>query len=283
MKITKIILFAFAALFFAAASVSAQNSNIVKSDMSQAEIDRIVKAFTAKEAEFRSALKSYVFQRKAVIQNIGLGGQITGVYRRESVMNLTGAGERIEKILFFPMSTLTEMSITPEDLEDLGGVNPFALDPTNVAQYNFSYVGKEKIDELNLYVFDVAPKVIPTPKSKIRLFSGRIWVDDGDVQIVKSKGKAVPEDKNNKYPVVETWRENVDGKYWFPSFSSSDDELVFDSGQVVKLKLRVNYSGYNVGTSDVKVLEGEADDVETPVKPPVAAPKPTPSPTPKKP
>jgi len=279
MKTTKIILFAFAALCLAASGVFAQNSNIVKKDLPQSEIDRIVKTLTAKEAEFRSALKSYVFRRKAVFQTIGMGGQVTGVYRRESVMNLTGAGERIEKILFFPMPTMTELTITPEDLEDLGGVNPFALQPTAAALYNFTYVGKEKIDELDLYVFDVAPKVMPTIKSKIRLFSGRIWADDTDLQIVKSKGKAVPEDKNNKYPTIETWRENIDGKYWFPSFSSSDDELVFDSGQVVKLKVRVNYSGYNVGTSDVKILDGEEEIVPDKKE----TPKPTPTPPVKKP
>lgn len=281
MKRTKIILFAFAVLCLAAAGAFAQNSNIVKKDLPQAEIDRIVKTFTAKEAEFRRALSSYVFQRKAVFQTIGMGGQVTGVYRRESQMNLTGAGERTEKILYFPMPTMTEMTITPEDLEDLGGVNPFALDPANAAQYNFTYVGKEKIDELDLYVFDVAPKVLPTVKSKIRLFSGRIWVDDTELQIVKSKGKAVPEDKNNKYPVVETWRENVDGKYWFPSLSTSDDELVFGSGQVVKLKMRVNYSGYTVGTSDVKILTEETEE-EPPTKPAATA-KPTPTPPVKKP
>ena len=99
------------------------------------------------------------------------------------------------------------------DLEDLGGVNPFALEPRNISQYNFNYLGKEKIDELNLHVFEVAPKVMPNPKSGIRLFTGRIWVDDEDLMIVKSKGKAVPETKDNKFPIVETWRENVDGKY----------------------------------------------------------------------
>lgn len=273
MKRTKIILFTLTILCFSALGAFAQNSNIIKKDLSQTEIDRIVKTFTGKEGEFRNALKSYAFRRKAVIQTIGMGGQVTGMYRRDSFMSLTGDGTRIEKILFFPMPTMKEITITPTDLEDLGGVNPFALEPAVVPQYNFVYVGKEKIDELDLYVFDVSPKVVPTVKSKIRLFSGRIWVDDADLQIVKSKGKAVPEDKNNKYPIVETWRENVDGKYWFPSFSTSDDELVFDNGSAVKFRMRVNYTGYNVGKSEVRILDDEETVEETP----------KPTPTPKKP
>lgn len=272
MKRTKNILFAVLVLCFAAFGAFAQNSNIVKTDLSQAEIDRIIRAFTAKEAEFRAALTSYVFSRSATFQTLGMGGQITGVYRRDSLMGLTGDGRRTEKINFFPMPTTSVVSL--EDLEDLGGVTPFALEPSAVSQYNVSYVGKEKIDELNLYVFDVTPKVIPDPKkSKLRFFTGRIWVDDQDLQIVKTKGKAVPETKTNKFPVVETWRENVDGKYWFPAYASSNDELIFDNGSSYKIKLRVKYTGYSVGKSDVKILDDEETVVETP----------TPTPTPKKP
>ncbi|MDQ3129201.1 MAG: hypothetical protein M3Q99_00370, partial [Acidobacteriota bacterium] len=218
---------------------------------------------------------NYIFNRSATVQTVGLGGQITGTYRRDSFMSLLEDGRRFEKILFFPVPTLTEISVTPEDLEDLGGVNPFALEPSAVSLYNFTYLGKEKIDELNLHVFEVSPKVMPDPKkSKLRLFTGRVWVDDVDFVIVKSKGKAVPETKTNKFPVVETWRENIDGKYWFPSLASSDDELVWDSGFSVKLKMRIKFTDYKVGTSEVKILD---DDT------PVEEIKPTPSPTPKKP
>ena len=273
MKRTRILLVGLMVLCFMAIGVSAQQTNIVKTPLSQAEIDRIVKNFTAKEAEFRDALREYVFNRNATIQTIGMGGQVTGVYRRDSFMALNEQGRRAEKIVYFPVPTIKEVAITPEDIENLGSINPFALEPSKAVLYNFTFVGKEKIDELDLYVFDVAPKVLPDPKkSKELLFLGRIWVDDHDLQIVRSKGKAVPEDKNNKYPIIETWRENVGGKYWFPSYATSDDELVFDSGQAVKLKIRVRYKDYTQGKSEVKILD---DTEETPT--------PTPTPTPKKP
>ncbi len=262
---TRTILFTLIVLCFSAVSIFAQEAPIVKTDLSQTEVNRIVKNFTTKEGEFREALKSYIFNRNATIQTIGMGGQVTGVYRRDSFMALDDKGNRAEKILYFPMSTITEISVSPEDIEDLGGVNPFAIEPSKVDMYNFSYVGKQKIDELNLYVFDVTPKVMPSAKSKIRLFTGRVWVDDKDLQIVKSKGKAVPETKTSRYPVVETWRENIEGKYWFPAYSSSDDELVFDSGQAVKMKIRVTYKNYSQGTSDVKIIEEPAE--QEPKKP----------------
>jgi hypothetical protein len=211
-----------------------------------------------------------------------MGGQITGTYRRDSFLTFKDSGERVEKILFNPVSTLTEVSVSAEDIDNLGGINPFAIEPSSVGNYTFTYLGKEKIDELNLHVFDVTPKTLPNPrKSSQKFFSGRIWVDDVDLMIVKSKGKALPEGKDTtgqeqRFPVMETWRESVDGKYWFPAFSSADDELVFDSGNSVKLKVRVKYTNYRVGTSDVKIIDDDNSEIKEETKP-------APSATPKKP
>ncbi len=263
-------------LCLAAVSGISQTTNIVKKDLSQAEADEIIKKVTANEESFRRALTEYVFTRKATIQSVGLGGQITGTYRRDSFMTFTKEGERFERILFAPSPTIEDIRVTPADLDNLGGINPFALKPSEVGLYNFNYLGKEKIDELDLYVFDVSPKVMPDPKkSDLRHFLGRIWIDDRDFMIVKSKGKAVPEGKDKtgeeqRFPIVETWRENVAGKFWFPSYSSADDELVFNSGQVIKIRMRVKYSDYAQGRSSVKIL-----DDETPVE---EIPKPTPKP-----
>ena len=176
-----------------AASAYGQNEGITKKDLTSVEIDRIIKKFTENEGKFHEALKDYVFNRFANVNTIGMGGQVTGVYRRDSFMTFNQDGSRFEKVLFAPVETTPPGMVTPEDLEDLGGVNPFALEPSMVSQYNFLYVGMEHIDELNFYVFDVTPKVIPDPKkSKLRLFTGRIWVEKDDLMIVKSKGKAVP-------------------------------------------------------------------------------------------
>lgn len=265
-----------AVLFVLPVVLQAQVSKIVKADLGQSEADRIIKKFAENESSFREALTNYVFNRSATVQTIGMGGQVTGTYRRDSFMTFTSDGARFERITFFPVPTITEITVTPEDLEDLGGVNPFAIEPYLVPEYNITYLGKERIDELDLFVFDVAPKVIPDPKkTKQRMFVGRVWVDDRDLMIVKSRGKAVPETKQNKFPIVETWRENVDGKFWFPAYSSTDDELVFDSGQVVKLRMRVKYEDYKLGRTDVRILD---DD-----EPVVPKPTPSPTPTPKKP
>jgi len=226
--------------------------------LSETQIAKLVGVFTAKETEFRKALNSYAFKRDALIQEIGMGGQVIGEYHRVSDFTFDDHGNRFEKINFFPMATLQGVSLTTEDIEDLGGVNPFALEAAKISQYNFKYVGKERIEELDLYVFDVTPKVMPK-KSTERFFVGRIWVDDRDVQIVKAKGKAGPETKTNKFPTVETYREQIDGKYWFPTYVYADDDLVFDNGSDVRIRMRVKYSDYKVGRGTVTIREvGEA-------------------------
>ena len=237
-------------------------------------VDRIVRAFTAKETEYRRALNNYTFTRDAVIQTIGAGDQITGEYRRTSQFVFDDAGQRFERITFFPQPTLTEVSFTNEDLEDLGGVQPFALEASKLGQYDFTYVGTEKVDELNTYVFDVAPKVMPKKVSE-RFFQGRVWVDDRDLQIVKVRGKGVPEGKQ-RFPTFETYREQVDGKYWFPTYTSADDLLVFPDGQTVHIRMKVRYTDYKRFQGTVRVIEeGDPGDVPEPKpSPPPARPKP---------
>jgi TonB family protein len=240
-------------------NVRAQTDN---GAMSQAEVDRIISRFTTKEAEFRRALTAYSFKRDALIQAIGMGGQVVGEYHRVSTFTFDDQGNRYEKINFFPMSTMGQ-SVTQEDIEDLGGIKPFALDPSRIAEYNFRYVGKERIDDLNLYVFDVSPKVMPSPKKiKDRMFQGRIWVDDQDLQIVKTKGKGVPETKQNKFPTVETYREHIDGRFWFPTYSYADEELIFDDGGSLHVRIKVKYTDFAVARGTLKVITevGETED-----------------------
>jgi TonB family protein len=247
-------------------------------NLSQAQIDNIIRKFAAKETEFRRALNEYFFRRDALVQEVGMGGQVMGEYHRVSDFTFDDKGNRYEKINFFPMPSMPSLTVTQEDLEDLGGVNPFALEASKLDQYTFKYVGKERIDELDLYVFDVAPKVV-SKKTFPRFFVGRIWVDDQDLQIVKSKGKGSPETKNNKFPIVETYREQIDGKYWFPTYSYADDDLVFDSGQNVRLRMRIKYSDYKVGRGRVTIREvSEAPETIKPETESKPAAQPTPSP-----
>ena len=217
-------------------------SSAARAQQSPVDTDRIVSAFTARETEFRNAMAQYAFKRDAVIHSLGAGGQISGVYHRTSQLNFDDSGKRIEKILFFPMPTLTALGISSEDLDDLGGVHLFALEASKAPLYNFKYVGKERIDELDLHVFDVSPKS-DSRRLKERLFQGRIWVDTEGHQIVKTRGKGMPEPKNKRHPTLEIYREEIDG-YWFPTYAYADEELTLDNGQPLRVRMRVRLSEF---------------------------------------
>jgi len=241
-------------------------------ELSPAEVDRIINTFTAKESQFRKALNEYSFKRDAILQSIGMGGQVTGEYHRVSYFTFDDSGNRYEKINYFPMPSFG--AVTQEDLNDLGGIQPFALEPAKISQYDFRYVGREKIDELNLFVFDVNPKILPdTKKTKERFFKGRVWVEDQDFQIVKTKGKGLPETKNNKFPTVETYREQIDGRYWFPTYSYADDELVFENGTTLHVRMKVRYSDFLKATGKLKVIEIENADSPKETKPVTPPPR----------
>lgn len=261
----------FTGLFLLATLTAFSQSLSSPADLPPAEVNRIVNAFTAKESQFRKALNEYSFKRDAILQSLGMGGQVTGEYHRVSYFTFDDSGNRFEKISFFPMPSFG--AVTQEDLNDLGGIQPFALEPAKIPQYDFRYVGREKIDELNLYVFDVSPKVLPDArKTKERFFQGRVWVEDQDFQIVKTKGKGLPETKKNKFPTVETYREQIDGRYWFPTYSYADDELLYESGETLHVRMQVRYSDFVKASAKVKIIEIENPDAPTKETKPVTPP-----------
>lgn len=291
--ITVAVVFGFLGASAAWGQASAGALSVVNRSGAPVDADRIIRTFASKEEEFRTALNNYSFKRDAVIQTIAFGGQISGEYHRVSRFVFDDSGRRFEKILRFPIPTITEITITPEDLEDLGGVQIFSLSPARLHEYEFVYIGKERIDELDLHVFDVTPKIlsdkkrlkeIEKSKTPIRFFKGRVWVDDRDFQVVKARGKGVPEVGDQRFPTFETYRENIDGRYWFPTYTYADDELVFKSGQVVRLRMLVKFTDFERLKGKARVIEeGDPGDIPEEFEKPQTNPAPAPTPGEKRP
>ncbi|HEV7892467.1 MAG TPA: hypothetical protein VGP08_17780, partial [Pyrinomonadaceae bacterium] len=292
----KRVLFSFlsAALLASAAAAQtapAQATQAVNRSGAPEDTARIIRAFTQKESEFRKALNEYGFTRDAIIQTLAWGGQISGEYHRTSRFVFDDSGNRFEKILFFPIPTVKAITITPEDIEYLGGVQAFALEASKIDEYDFAYIGREKIDEIGTYVFDVTPKILSDQKRLAAMkkaktaggfFQGRIWVDDQDYQIVKARGKSVPE-LEQRFPTFETYREQIDGKYWFPTYSYVDDELTFKEGNSVHVRMRIKYKDFERLKGRLSIIEdtepGEQkeEDKKKPEPlplPPIPKPKP---------
>lgn len=249
----------------------------------QPPVAEIIKRFAEAESQNKIARNNYTFTQDFDLLTLGEAGSFTGRFHRVSDIVFDDRGNRFEKITFFPPPTLTDLQITSEDMQDLAGVQPFALTTEDLPKYLVNYVGKEKIDELNTYTFDVKPKSFVKGE---RYLEGRIWVDDQDLQIVKVKGQAVPEVGDQKFPHFESYRENIDGKFWFPTYIYADDVLVFKKGPSVRLKMTVRYTNYKKFSARIRLTdEGEAAPDEegkgaekktspTPVKPPDQKSKP---------
>jgi hypothetical protein len=207
-------------------------------------VEQIIRQFAAREEEFRKERDNYTYTQTFVIQTIDSDGMPDGEHRMTSEILFTPGGKRYERVTSAPAPTLQRISLSQQDLDDLEHVQPFVLTTTELPKYNVTYVGRQQLDELGTYVFDVAPKTI---EKNQRYFQGRIWVEDKDLEIVKTDGKAVPDIKKkgseNVFPRFETFRENIEGHYWFPTYTRSNDTLHFTGGDV-RIRMTVRYANY---------------------------------------
>lgn len=207
-------------------------------------MDQIIQRFAAREVEFKAERENFTYIQTFVVQTIDSDDRPDGEYRMTSDITFTPAGKRYEVVTNAPPPTLERVSLSEEDLDDLRNIQPFVLTTDELPKYDVSYVGREQVDEIRAYVFDVAPKKI---EKNQRYFQGRIWVDDKDLEIVKTYGKAVPDIRKgggeNVFPRFETYRENIEGHFWFPTYTRADDILHFRS-EAVHIRMTVRYSEY---------------------------------------
>lgn len=225
-------------------------------DISQQQADDIVAKFAAKEADFAKARENYTYRQTVRVQELDDRGVPRGKYELVSDIIFSEDGKRTEKVIRAPMTTLQRIQLTPQDEQDLRAVQPFVLTTKDIGDYYVRYLGKEKLDEVGCYAFAVKPKKMVEGR---RYFSGIVWVDDQDLQIVKTYGRGVGIEKrggDHKYPKFETYREQIDGKYWFPTYTRADDTLNFAAGPV-PIKMLVKYEDYKQFKSESKITFGD--------------------------
>jgi hypothetical protein len=240
--------------------------------------EEIIQRFTAKEKEFKKERDTYGYRQTVKVQVLD-GDTVTGEYQQVFDVSFDDKGNKLKNVVFSPQPSAQNM--TKEDFDDIENRLPFTLSTDELPDYDLLYVGTQSQDELHCYVFDIAPKQFEKGK---RYFQGRLWVDDKDFQIVKNYGKTVPDIHLNKkgkgqenlFPKFTTWREQVDGKYWFPTYSYADDVLHFAS-QDQRIKEVVKYTDYKKFGSNVKITyQGQEVEKGTPLDKPPTQDKPKP-------
>jgi hypothetical protein len=225
-------------------------------------VQEIIQRFAAKEKQFKIARDQYTYTQDVTIHATDeAGGE--GTYRQVTDVLFDDSGKRLEQVTFAPESSLDQANIvmTQSDYDDIRNRLPFVLTSDEIGEYQILYVGKQREDELGTYVFDIAPKQIERGQ---RYFQGRIWVDDHDFQIVKTYGETVPQvhnakhpDKENLSPKFTTWRQQIDGQYWFPVYTRADDTLHF-SNEDVRMRYIIKYTNYKrYGAKSKITYEGQ--------------------------
>ena len=235
-------------------------------------VNEIIRRFAARESEFKIARDNYTYSQTVLVEASTPDGRNGGKYELGSDIVFTPAGKRYEKVTYAPQSTLQLIQLTPQDMKDLESIQPFVLTTAELPKYNVEFAGRERIDALDTYMFHVAPKRIEKDQ---RYFQGTIWVDDHDLAIVKSDGKAVPDilekGRENRFPRFVTYRENIERDFWFPTYTRADDTLQFSTGDI-RIRMTVRYRNYKRFGATVRV--GESKEIDAPPPTPQPSPRP---------
>jgi hypothetical protein len=220
----------------------------------------IVESFQKAETQTRESLNQHTFKRDVVLQTIGPNGQVTGQYVRNSQFLFDDKGNRIERVTYHPPSTIREMRITREDIQDLAGAQLLGVDILESAKYQITYEGEEVLLGKRVHRLAVDPALRPNPyRMRERFFRGVIWIDAATFQIVKVRGIVEPQGKQ-RFPTFETWREPINSSLHFPARTEADDVLHFPN-RAVNYRIRVRYYDYKLFASTVTVKELEGTPI----------------------
>lgn len=235
-----------------APAVNQEASTAPLPDPSPARIQQIIQTFAAKEKLFEEARDNYTYKQLNKVYEYDAAGQVDGTWEQDWDILFGQNGKRIEQVTYAPESSLKQLTVTEQDIQSFRNIQPFVLTTDTLPDYDVQYLGHVHVDYITCYVFSVRPKEI---KKGHLYFKGVVWVDDQALQIVKAEGRMIPQTKDNRFPRFTTWRQQIDGKYWFPTFTMADDTLYFDNGgPPVHIKEIVKYTDYKQFRSNFKIL-----------------------------
>jgi hypothetical protein len=213
--------------------------------------EQIITKFAARESEFAQAREDYIFTQSVKVDTLDEDtGKVDGEYQQVTNITFTPDGRRDEHVIFAPQNTLERIMMSPADFDEIEHRLPFILTTDDLPQYDIKYLGRQKVDELDTYVFEAGPKTLV---KNHHYFQGKVWVDQQDFQIVLINGKTVPQDTRPGHedlqPPFTTYYEQVDGKYWFPTYTKAEGELHFAAqngalSEDVHIRSVVRYTDY---------------------------------------
>jgi len=207
-------------------------------------VEDMIRRLAANEDLFKKVYDTYRLEQTVRVQELDNGGP-SGEFKVTGEFYTKPDGKRYERIVKPPESTLRKSAFSVEDVQTLAALPLFVLTSDELPHYVLRYEGQQKLDEINTFIFSVKPKQVIRGR---RLFDGVVWVDDQELAIVKSYGRFVTEvaRENDQIPFTtyETYRENIAGKYWFPTYIRSDETVPLPKGGDLHLRLVIRSSNF---------------------------------------
>ena len=204
----------------------------------------LLREIAANGSRFEEEFQKYTYRQRFFFSELSKKGGPAGIYREVRDILSTAAGERTEELVQRPVNTLKRIRLTEEDFRDIREVQPFVLNKDNAWNYQFTYKGRETLDETSCYVYRMKPKQVLDGQ---RLLDGLIWVSVEGHQVVRVMGKPLPQiyrnGVENLFPNFTTLYAPVDGEFWFPVKTVADDVLPFSSG-VQPVRYTIDYENY---------------------------------------
>jgi hypothetical protein len=243
-------------------------------------VSQILDKMGKQESSFAAARNEYTFVQDVKFNTISEDtNRPDGEYHQTTNISFGEAGHREEHVTFAPQNTIERVIMTENDFKDIEKRLPFILTAPELPDYDLTYLGKQHVDELDAYVFDVKPKQLV---KNHRYFQGKVWVDQEDKEIVLINGITVPQDNRPGHedlsPPYTTYYQQIDGKYWFPTYTKAEGTLHFaaQNGALsndVHVRTIVRYTNYKRFHTDVIIhYDGEVLDNKTPTQPKDAKP-----------
>jgi hypothetical protein len=214
-------------------------------------VAEIIQKMGQRESAFAAARNDYTFTQDVKFNTLSDDtNRPDGEYHQITDISFAPDGKRVEHVIFAPQNTIERVIMTETDFRDIEKRLPFILTAPELPQYDITYLGRQKVDELDTYVFDVKPKQLVKGQ---RYFQGRAWVDQQDDEIVLVNGINVPQDTRRGHedlsPPFTTYYQQVDDKYWFPTYTRAEGTLHFAAqngalSQDVHVRTTIHYTNY---------------------------------------
>ena len=222
---------------------------------------QIIEKFGARESVFKQARENYTFRQTVKVDTLAEDtNRVDGEYQQVTDITFNKDGKREEHVVFAPQNTLERVIMSPVDFDEIEHRLPFILTTEDLPKYDVTYLGRQKVDELDTYVFSAGPKTLEKGK---HYFEGKVWVDQQDLEIVLVNGMSVPQDMRKGHedlsPPFTTYYQQIDDKYWFPTYTKAEGNLHFEAANYsaandVHMRNIVRYTDYKQFRSTARII-----------------------------